>query len=61
MPTVAVANLRQAQAGTTGSFSATLAAGTNQGKRATAIGLMTATPGTVPDVGAALWIPPPRA
>ena len=58
---VAVANLRKAQAGATGSFSVTFGAGTNQGKRATAIGLMTATPGTVPDVGAALWVPPPRA
>jgi hypothetical protein len=53
----AVANLRQAQAGATGAFAATLGAGTNQGKRATAIGLMTSTPGTVPDVGAGLWVP----
>ena len=45
---VAAASLRQAQAGTTGAFAATIAAGTNSGKRATAISLLPPD-GVVPD------------
>lgn len=46
---VASANLRQAQAGTTGAFAATIGAGTNSGKRATAFSLIPPD-GIVPDL-----------
>ena len=46
---VAIATLRQAQAGSTGAFAGTVAAGTNQGKRATAISLIPPD-GVIPDL-----------
>ena len=53
---VAAASLRQAQAGTTGAFAATIGAGTNSGKRATGISLIPPD-GVVPDQNMGEWVP----